>query len=387
MKILVADLTDVRVNMRPRRHIDFLVEEGHQVDVISFAPAGYDSEKGLRYIQIPAWWRSIASKDWWVRFISSKILPPGHKWGEGSFAYRKAVFGAADIEETTYDLCLVERLELLPALLQCKSIKKIIFDLREYHPAQDEQSLVWRLLRRPEAKRIYRHHLPEVNGVITVSKGIQSRLLSEWGVNSCVALSVPNQESISPVTIPSRPIKLVHHGVAAKKRGVDFVIDAIGGMSSATLTLFLVGRKMDIEYLVNRASQYENIEFREAVHPTKIVESMSEFDMGLAFFPLNNLNLVHSMPNKFFEYITAGIPVLVASGTDMAGFVEESSFGFTTEYSSEKSLREFIESITPEDLIRQRHFLAETQEKISPSIQKAVLISLVEAVTRDGVPK
>jgi hypothetical protein len=88
------------------------------------------------------------------------------------------------------------------------------------------------------------------------------------------------------------------------------------------------------------------------------------------------------MPNKFFEYITAGIPPLASTGTDMAEFVVENSFGFTTEYSSEKSLREFIESITPNDLIRQRYFLAETQEKISPRIQKAVLISLVNDVTR-----
>jgi hypothetical protein len=381
MKILVADLTDVRINLRPKRHIDFLVEDGHEIDVISLAPSGANPETKVRYFQIPGSRRTF-SRPWWVRLISSKLLPPDHKWGEGSLAYRQAMFGESGIEEVEYDLCLVENISLLPGLLQLKKIRKFIVDVREYHPGQNEQSIIWRLWRSPEARRIYRHQLPEVDGVITVSKGIQNLLLSKWGVNSCVALSAPNQNAISPVTVPSRPMRLVHHGVAARKRGVDFVIDAIGGMSSATLTLFLVGRKMDIEYLVNRASQYENIEIREAVHPTKIVESMSEFDIGLAFFPLNNLNLVHSMPNKFFEYITAGTPPLVASGTDMAGFVEESSFGFTTEYSSEKSLRAFIESITPEDLISQRRFLTETQERISPRIQKAVLISLVDDVTR-----
>ena len=382
VKILVADLTDVRINLRPKRHIDFLLEEGHEVDVLSLASPGQDIERGLRYIQIPSWSRSIASKNWWVRFMSSKILPPGHKWGEGGRAYRKAVLGDSAIEETFYDICLVERLDLLPALLQFDSIKRIIIDLREYHPGQNEPSLFWRLLRKPEVMRIYRHHLPLVDGVITVSRGIQNRLLTEWGVSSVVALSAPNEEPISNPLDPSRPLKLVHHGIAAKQRSLNFIIDAIGGLSSVTLTFYLVGHAKNIEHLVRRARRYPNIEFRAAVHPTKIVESMSEFDMGVIFYPLNNFNFVAAMPNKFFEYITAGIPPLVSSGTDMGNFVKQSSFGFTTEYSSAKDLRAFVESIEPEDIIMQRRFLADTQERISPSRQKAVLISLVDDVTR-----
>jgi|694.fasta_scaffold08666_3 glycosyltransferase involved in cell wall biosynthesis len=386
MKILVADLTDVRINLRPKRHIDFLVEEGHEVDVLSLAPPGQEIERGLRYIQIPHWPRSIASRDWWVRFMSSKILPPGHKWGEGGLAYRKAILGDSAIEETTYDLCLVERLELLPALLELDSIKKIIIDLREYHPGQNEPSLFWRLLRKPEVKRIYRHHLPLVDGVITVSRGIQNRLLTEWGVSSFVALSAPNEEPISKSSDPSRPLKLVHHGVAAKQRSLEFIVDAIGGLPSVTLTFYLVGHAKNIENLVRRARRYPNIEFRAAVHPTKIVESMSEFDIGVIFYPLNNFNFVAAMPNKFFEYITAGIPPLVSSGTDMASFVKQSSFGFTTKYSSAKDLRAFIDSIEPEDIIMQRSFLADAQERISPKRQKAVLISLVDDVTNKDVP-
>jgi hypothetical protein len=91
------------------------------------------------------------------------------------------------------------------------------------------------------------------------------------------------------------------------------------------------------------------------------------------------------MPNKFFEYITAGIPPLVSSGTDMANFVQQSSFGFTTKYSSKKDLRAFIESIEPEDIVMQRSFLADAQERISSKRQKAVLISLVGDVTKKDV--
>ena len=380
MKILVADLTDVRVNLRPKRHIDFLVEDGHEIDVISLAPSGANPETKVRYFQIPGSRRTF-SRPWWVRLISSKLLPPGHKWGEGSLAYRKAMFGESGIEEVEYDLCLVENISLLPGLLQLKKIRKFIVDVREYHPGQNEQSIIWRLLRKPEFERIYRYNLPIVAGVMTVSNGIQTRLLKEWGVDSVVVLSAPNEKPVANFSTPTKPLRLVHHGVATKQRALDFIIDSLGGLHSATLTFYLVGDKKNIGHLVNRAKKYSNIEFCDAVHPTKIVENISEFHIGIVFYPLNNLNFVAAMPNKFFEYITAGIPPLVSSGTDMADFVKHSSFGFATNYSSKKDLRAFINAIKPEDIIMQRSFLADAQEKISPKRQKAVLISLVNDVT------
>jgi glycosyltransferase involved in cell wall biosynthesis len=380
MRVLLADVTDVRLNPRPRRHIEYLVQAGHEVDVLSMTPDGSEFGGKVRYIQIPKS-RKLFSRPWWIRFISSKILPSGHRLGEASKSYRRAMFGNFDIEHYEYGVCLVENLYLLPGIVTFSSIKKVIFDLREYHPSQEEQSLPWVLFRKPEVLRIYKNVLPLVDGVITVSKGIQDCLMSEWGVYSRVSLSAPNQKPISPASLPAKPIRIVHHGLAARKRGLDFVIDAIGGMNSVTLTFFLVGEKKDIEYLVNRASQFKNIFFREAVHPTKIVESMSKFDLGLAFFPLKNLNLVHSMPNKFFEYITAGIPTIVAAGTDMANFVEDTSFGFVTTHSSVASLRLFIESISPEKVMNQRMFVSMAQRRISPEVQKRVLLSMINDVS------
>jgi hypothetical protein len=71
----------------------------------------------------------------------------------------------------------------------------------------------------------------------------------------------------------------------------------------------------------------------------------------------------------------------VAAGTDMANFVEDTSFGFVTTHSSVASLRLFIESISPEKVMNQRMFVSMAQRRISPEVQKRVLLSMINDVS------
>jgi hypothetical protein len=382
MRVLVADVTDVRKNLRPKRHIDFLLEEGHTVDVLSLAPNGSEFDGRLRYFQIHGS-RKIFSFSWWIRFLAAKILPPSHRFGEGSNAYKEVVLSRfSGFDEEPYDLCLVENIGLLPAIVNSSKAKRIIVDLREYHPEENERSLFWRLFQKPEVIRIYKHYLPLVDGALTVSEGIKARLETDWGVKSSVLLSVSSQ---LPVEIPERSdseIRMVYHGLSDKYRGLDFVIKAVGDLNAVSLTMILVGAESEKRRLKKLASKFKNVFFLEPVQSSNILESLKHFDIGVVFYPLNSFNFVAAMPNKFFEFIAAGIPPLVVEGTEMARFVRNTSFGFVASRTTIGDLRVFLSRLTRNEIVAQRKSKETLSDIVSLDAQKKILIDVIDKAFR-----
>ena len=68
------------------------------------------------------------------------------------------------------------------------------------------------------------------------------------------------------------------------------------------------------------------------VNPKSLLLELSQYDYGLVPFIVNDktrLNINTSMPNKLFEYLAVGVPVLVCPGTEMSTFVEREQVGYT----------------------------------------------------------
>jgi hypothetical protein len=381
MRILVADSTDARVNLRPKRHIDFLLQSGFQVDVLSLAVEN-TSDDSLRYFTLPKS-RRLFSINWWIRFIATKWLPAGHSFGEGGSLYRRAVFG--DVQEvfrTKYDLCIVENIDLLAGLGQFSNISRIIVDLREYHPGENEGSIRWRFLRKREVSRIYSRHVPKALGVFTVSERIRKKLKSSWNIDSKVLLSVCDQTAQNKPREASIPLKFVYHGLADPFRDLEFVIHCFGGLPHLTLTLVLVGHSHEITRLKKLSKRYGNVFFKEPVESKEIVDMLQEFDGGIAFFPKNNFNLIASMPNKFFEYITAGLLPVVANDTAMSDFISESSFGLIAEHEGPAGLRDLLTNLSLNEFVLHRQNLDRALTYVSPERQKEIFINEVRRVLK-----
>jgi glycosyltransferase involved in cell wall biosynthesis len=358
-----------------------LLQSGYVVDVLSLAPE--DSSQGsVRYFTLPKQ-RRVFSKNWWIRFVSTRFLSPGHPLGEGGEQYREAIFGEIrEVFETEYDLCIIENIDLLPGLLQFPKIARVILDLREYHPGESEASMRWQLLRKPEVLRYYNKHVPKVDGVFTVSKRIQTKLKNLWNIDSKVLLSVSDQKPSMSLRRSSLPIRFVYHGLADPFRDLEYVVRSFGDLPNVTLTLVLVGHNREIKKLESLASQFKNVFIRNPVESSSIVSMLQEFDGGVAFFPLNNFNLIASMPNKFFEYISAGLVPLVAKTTAMADFVSTSGFGLIADREGPDCLRCVLSKLDSVEFAKQSQHLGKARADVSLDLQREVFIGEVERILK-----
>src|SRR5207245_1070413 len=66
--------------------------------------------------------------------------------------------------------------------------------------------------------------------------------------------------------------------------------------------------------LARTAGVEERLDFAEAVPPGQVVDSLRSADVGLSLIQPVCLSYELTLPNKLFEYLSAGLPVL---GTDL----------------------------------------------------------------------
>ena len=123
---------------------------------------------------------------------------------------------------------------------------------------------------------------------------------------------------------------IIYVGNIEKGRAIDVLIKSMA-MVHNNIGLVLMGRdsafKRDMEEL-SRAKQLESrIKFIDSVHPNHIVSVCKLADVGIA--PIQNLcrSYYLSLPNKFFEYIHAELPVLVSDFPEMKRIIDNYSMG------------------------------------------------------------
>ena len=174
-------------------------------------------------------------------------------------------------------------------------------------------------------------------------------------------MNVPRVEPILRDATLGNPIRAVYHGIAHPLRGISELLNAFHGLNDFTLSLYLVGKGRYLQRIRKQSLRVPTVTVESAVEPHQIQEMLSHFDVGIAFYLNQSLNIQAAMPNKFFEYLLAGIPPIVAPGTSMAAFCEEYNVGFIAEEPSYAGLREILSSITPEMLANQRDNLAVAQ--------------------------
>lgn len=280
---------------------------------------------------------------------------PTHALKDIVNTHRHGLRGLSDaLEALRFDLIVVQDLALLPIALNQKQSARVIFDAREYYPAQNEEDRRFRMFERPERIRLCARDLPRCDGVVTVSQGLADAYASNFGVAPTVVHSAAAYHEIAPSPVDPDRIRLVYHGVANRNRGLQnyfALMDQLG--PKYTLDLYLVTKD---EKRLAQMQEMAEANGRITLHPSvpyeRIVDELNQYDIGLAYFEPVTFNLKHSMPNKLFEYIQARLAVATGPSPDMAAFLTTNGCGAISEEFAVPSLAKALNALGPEKLAR-----------------------------------
>ena len=143
------------------------------------------------------------------------------------------------------------------------------------------------------------------------------------------------------------------HGLA---NGLDAVIEAASELQNRKqqeIKLVLVGNGMKKAALQKRAQELKlsNVIFHDAVDKTRLAGLMSEADIGLQILANIPAFYYGTSPNKFFDYIAAGLPVLNNYPGWLAELIKQEDAGYTV---SPESPIQFADALEKAALNREK---------------------------------
>lgn len=171
-----------------------------------------------------------------------------------------------------------------------------------------------------------------------IVEGIQKR-----GIHADKVASIPNgcdldifanqQQAWRPQAVKDTDLMAIFTGTHGLANGLDAVVDTALELQQRgrdDIKLVLVGDGMQKKALQQRAAELNltNIIFHEPVNKTKLAGLMASADIGLQILANVPAFYYGTSPNKFFDYIAAGLPVLNNYPGWLAELIKEKKCGF-----------------------------------------------------------
>lgn len=208
---------------------------------------------------------------------------------------------------------------------------RLVYDAHEIYADQEPGTpLLYRGLVRVFEPRLARR----ADAVMTVSEPIAAELRRTLRLREepIVVLSCPPRTDVEPEPAGDGPLRAIYQGAMGPGRPLEDLLVAAEHAEAVRLTVRVANADLgELRRTVATRGLEERVEIVEPVPPDRLVEALAGFHVGLVINrPLTrNDELVH--PNKLFEYLMAGLAVVVPRLPGLAPLVEGDAVGVTYE--------------------------------------------------------
>lgn len=285
------------------------------------------------------------------------------------------------------DIVVCNDLGALPLGLLCKAISlgrmKVVYDSHEY---QSETSWV-KGVKRLAVRIIESLLIRFADEVVVVSPSIAMEYQRLYGgrrpqvVLNCPPMQpLPERGALRQrLGLAPNTNVILYQGGLTPGRGIEQVLEAFLSLDPENAVLVFMGYG-PLEELI-RTVPSGKIRYIPAVPPSEVLRYTVDATFGLCILPNSCLNHYFCLPNKFFEYLMAGVPVIVSNLYELGRLVPQYELGVVASTDTVASLRDAIQAALEvgrdrylEQVERVRHtWCWETQEEIWMSIARGLV--------------
>jgi len=233
------------------------------------------------------------------------------------------------------------------------------------------------------AEMAERHYIRKVDAVLVVSDSIADWYADAYKIKRPrVVRNMPELLGKRPAAdaslwrnrfgIPASHLIFIYQGGLFPGRRIEKILHVFAKAKLDRHVVFM--GYGELESLVrSAANQHSNIHLAESVHPMEVLRNTAGADVGLVGVEPVCLSYYYSLPNKLFEYLTAGIPVIYPNFPEMKKLIESSGAGWCVEEPDEQWLV-LIDNLTMKDIETARSHISVMIKTISWEDEKQLLI-------------
>lgn len=234
----------------------------------------------------------------------------------------------------------------------------LAYDSHEYYTETPE--LVNRKFVQGVWKTIERFVLSRMESVITVNESIASLFRQKYGIEVVVVRNIPpslgqrSSKSRSDLGLPENKKLLVIQGSGINiERGAEELVLTMKYLDNVLLLVIGGGDAMPV---IRKLVTLHQLEEKVMILPKMDYNSMMYYtqlaDFGFTLDKDTNLNYRFSLPNKLFDYIHAGIPVIATPLAEIKAIIDRYQIGgFIDSHEPEKMAGQIRNYLNQPELI------------------------------------
>lgn len=317
MKIIISVVSDLVTDQRVHRTAVTLSGQGHEVTLVG--------RKKKDSLDVSRTYQTVRFKLWWEKgplFYA---------------AYNTRLFFFLLFRKS--DVLVSNDLDTLFPNYMVANLKgaKLLYDTHEYFTEVPE------LVSRPQVQKVWKlieqWIFPKLKNVWTVNDSIAKLYHDEYGVHVGVIRNVPItrnaavKKSRKELNLPEDKRIILFQGAGINiDRGGEEAVQAMQYLDQCIL-LFIGGGDMiqELKNLSKTLKVEEKVRFIPRLPMDELRAYTELADIGLSLDKDTNINYRYSLPNKIFDYIHAGLPVLSSNLLELRKIVEQYDIGMIAE--------------------------------------------------------
>ena len=293
------------------------------------------------------------------------------------------------------DILLSNDLDTLPANFLVSKIKGIplVYDSHEYFTGVPELS------QRPKVKAIWKRIesfiVPKIQYAYTVNSSIAQLYEDEYKIKFNVIRNMPEVKFQirtdldiikRELRLPSDKATIILQGAGINiQRGAEEAVQAMQYVENAILLIIGSGDVIPaLKLMVVELRLNEKVKFEPKKSPSELFHYTLCADLGLSLDKNTNLNYRFSLPNKIFDYIQAGVPILASDLPEVKKIIEGYNIGCISPDHNIKNLATLMNKMIDNKEMRltwQENLKAASQE-LNWDHEKSKLLSIFSSIDK-----
>lgn len=238
-------------------------------------------------------------------------------------------------------------LPMLPVAAQLAEAcgARLVYDSHEFYSEQEFSDREKRRWAEIEAK-----YIGACDVVITVNQSIATELEQRYGVSGVRVIYNAERTRNTPAVSrrfhetfglsAEKKILLLQGGLSAG-HNLEVLVDAMRYVQNPSVVLVVLGDRLllkDLQKMAQQEGLMGRVYFHAAVPQNELLALTAAADAGVIPYQATCLNNRYCTPNKLFEFIAAGLPILATDLPEIRRLVEGQQIGQVGDTSSPPKL-------------------------------------------------
>ena len=264
-----------------------------------------------------------------------------------------------------YDYILSNDLDTLPSCFFASKIKNtdLVYDSHELFSEGPE--LQGRKFVQGFWRNLEDFFLPKIKNSYTVSQSIVEFYDDKYKNKMGLIRNIPLKKDVlivDDVVFPTKNKTIIYQGVLNPGRGLKPMIKALNFIDDVDLIIVGYGKvEAELKAFVAQENMNNRVHFLGRVSRDKLFNYTKKATLGMVLEEPLGLSFQYSLPNKLFDYIHAGIPIIAGNLPEITRIINKYKVGVLVNDYQPETIANAIKKLLKDDVLLSE--IKENQQK------------------------